>query len=177
MKGKDCSSGWSAAQQTTQEGSVAAHRQPHHMPLHSAMDFSSLVLLNRPPPLTTAQWSPSLWAQHENEISLSLPPSAPSSSLSLAGGLGCLPAALAGEMTWCGTAEQTDSRPALGGDALYRHVVLEVLALSFKSYLSQISKEPRSRKSSWCRFSSFFSAVIKTSAAGRAGHMADICSA
>lgn len=41
VKGKDCSSGWSAAQQTTQEGSVAAHRQPHNTPLHSAMDFSS----------------------------------------------------------------------------------------------------------------------------------------
>lgn len=67
-------------------------------------------------------------------------------------------------------------KPGQGDDVLYRHAVLEVLDLSFESYLPR-STELQSRKSFWFHFSSFSSEIIKTLAAGRAGHMAGVYSA
>lgn len=71
---------------------------------------------------------------------------------------------------------RTDRRPALRSDALYRRVMLEVLALSFDSYLP-FTKEFQSKQSSWFYFSSCSSEIIKTLAGGRVGHVAGVCSA
>lgn len=68
--------------------------------------------------------------------------------------------------------QQNRQKTCSGSDALYRCV----LALSFESYLP-LTKKFQSRQSSWLYFSSCFSEIIKTLAAGRVGHMAGVCSA
>lgn len=129
VKGK-CSPGWSAARQRTQEGSVAAHRQPHHMPSTQGWIFPHLVLLNRPPLLTTGWWQlhslGPAWGWN-------LPSPALSSILHHFTQLDWRTGMPLHSISW-GTS-RAGSKPGQGDYVLYKHAMLEVLALLSHIYL------------------------------------------
>lgn len=168
---RKCSPGWSAAQKTTQEGSVAAHRQPHSPhAVHTRMDFSSPGPSER---ATTADhWlvatplpGPSLGMKSPFPCCVQHPPPLYSAWL---GDWDAPPQHYLGneqsrQWTWPG-----------------RWCALQAChvgsACPLESHLP-LSKEPQSRQSSWFHFSSFSSEIINVSAAGRAGHVAGVCSA
>lgn len=155
MGGTGCSSGWSATQQTTQEGSVAAHSRPHHSALRGGFLLT---------------WS--FWAVTAG------------AGTPLQGWAGTLPSPacscpqLPGRPGWGpGVSPHSEGSkgagPAPGGHGHHRQPLLEVPVPSFES----LSTEAQSGQSSRLHFSSFSSEITKAAAAGRAGHVDGVCSA
>lgn len=141
--------GWSARQQATPEGSVAAHSRPRHSTLgggsispHLVLRRSRLVLA----PLCRAAGRAG-----------ALPCPACSCPVSRPAGLGPGVPAQPGLGRGAG-------RPRGGGRRTQPW--LELPGPSSESP----SREAQSRQSSWFHFGSFSSEIIRASAAGRAGH-------
>lgn len=140
--------GWSARQQATAEGSVAAHSRARHSTLGGGSISPHLVLLRRSPlvlaPLCRAAGRAG-----------ALPCPACSCPVSRPAGLGPGVPAQPGE----------GSRPAPGRWA--PHTALAGTAVPSSE---SPSREAQSRQSSWFHFGSFSSEIIRAPAAGRAGH-------
>lgn len=98
---KDGSCGWSAAPQTTPEGSVAALRRPRHMALCSAMDWSCPASSE-----PACSWhSFSLGPAWQWDLPSSVAAGCSVSLRSLSAGLEWSSTAVVGQASWCGTAD------------------------------------------------------------------------